>query len=168
MARTYRAAVAAVALTAAGVALLFALSPSGPAVTSCTPADGAALATAPDAVELAVSKPPDTARSHVSVVDGSGALVWAGALTADGADGLRMPVTITGRGTYTVTYHVELLGGGEMAGSWRFGIGAAPEGVPPAGAAHEHGVDPLGATLLIVDGLVALGAIVLLLRTRPR
>jgi methionine-rich copper-binding protein CopC len=167
MARTYRVAVAAVALTAAGVALLFAVSPSGPAMTAATPPDGAALAAAPAAVELAVSKRPDVGRSHVSVVDGSGVLVRAGALTADGADGLRLPVTITGRGTYTVAYHVELAGGGVLTGSWRFGIGAAPDGPPPpAGAPHGHGVDPVGAALLVVDGLVAVGAIVLLLRRR--
>jgi methionine-rich copper-binding protein CopC len=167
MERTYGVAAAAVALTAAGVALLFAVSPSGPAVTSATPPEGEALAAAPAAVELAVSKRPDAGRSHVSVVDGSGAAVPAGALAVTGADGLRLPVTITGRGTFTVVYHVELAGGGELTGSWRFGVGAAPDGSRPAGAAHEHGVDPVGAALLVVDGLVALGVIVLLLR-RPR
>ncbi|MDQ7904037.1 copper resistance protein CopC [Phytohabitans sp. ZYX-F-186] len=168
MARRYRLAVAAVALTAAGVAALFALAPAGPAVTSATPPEGTALAVPPDAVELAVSKRPDVGRSHVSVVDGSGSPVRAGPLAAVGADRLRLPVAIVGRGTFTVAYHVELAGGGELAGSWRFGIGATPAGpAPEQEAAHAHGVDPIGATLLVVDGLVVLGVAVLLLRRRP-
>jgi hypothetical protein len=36
-----------------------------------------------------------------------------------------------------------------------------------AGAAHQHGVDPVSATLLAVDGVVALTVVVLLLRRPP-
>jgi hypothetical protein len=35
------------------------------------------------------------------------------------------------------------------------------------GAAHPHGVDPVSAALLAIDGVVALAVVVLLLRRRP-
>jgi methionine-rich copper-binding protein CopC len=168
MARTYAVGAAALALTAAAVAALFTVAPAGPAVTSATPPEGSALAVAPDAVELVVSKRPDAGRSHVSVVDGAGEPVPAGALIPVGADRLRLPVTIAGRGTFTVAYHVELAGGGELAGSWRFGIGGTPAGPAPETAGHGHGVDPVGATLLVVDGFVVLGVAIMLLRRPAR
>lgn len=169
MARRYVVAAAVLALTAAGVVALFAVAPAGPAVVSAVPAEGASLASPPDAVELAVSVRPDSGRSHMSVVDGFGAPVPVGTLAGVGTYRLRLPVTIVGQGTFTVVYHVELAGGGELAGSWRFGIGATPAGGPaPESAAHGHGVDPVGATLLVVDGLVVIGVIALLLRRRAR
>ena len=35
------------------------------------------------------------------------------------------------------------------------------------GSAHPHGVDPVSAALLAIDGVVALAVVVLLLRRRP-
>jgi methionine-rich copper-binding protein CopC len=167
MARGYRLAAGGAALTAAAVALLVAVVPAGPAVTAATPPEGAALAAAPDAVELAVSAPADPGGSHVSVVDGAGTPVRAGALAGAGPERLRLPVTITEPGTYTVAYHVALAGGGELEGSWRFGVGTAPSGAPVA-AGHEHGVDPVGAALLAADAAVVLCVLVLLLRRPSR
>lgn len=36
-----------------------------------------------------------------------------------------------------------------------------------AGSAHQHGVDPVSAALLAIDGVVALAVVVLLLRRPP-
>jgi hypothetical protein len=68
-----------------------------------------------------------------------------------------------------------VLGGGEEpTGQVRFsvGTGARPstEDAPAAGA-HQHGPDPLSATLLVVDAVVLVGAVLMLKRPsfrRPR
>jgi hypothetical protein len=36
-----------------------------------------------------------------------------------------------------------------------------------AGPGHQHGVDPVSAALLAIDGIVALAVVVLLLRRPP-
>lgn len=143
------------------------------AVTATTPPDGAVLDVAPAAVELTLSARPDPGLSHVAVRDDSGSAVRAGALTSAGANGLRLAVSVTKPGNFTVAYHVELVGGGELTGFWRFsfGTGVAPPPAdrvdPVAADGHGHGVDPIGATLLAIDGAVVLCVVVLLLR-RPR
>jgi methionine-rich copper-binding protein CopC len=96
----------------------------------------------------------------------------------------------------TVSYHVIFTDGRELAGTLHFSVGARlaagpgaarePSTVDPAtdadaaaeanaagnaevaaGSAHQHGVDPVSATLLAVDGVVALAVVVLLLRRPP-
>jgi hypothetical protein len=50
-------------------------------------------------------------------------------------------------------------------------LARAPSGVEhaevAAGSAHQHGVDPVSAALLAIDGVVALVVVVLLLRRPP-
>ncbi|MGI5238469.1 copper resistance CopC family protein [Dactylosporangium sp. CA-139066] len=149
---------------------VLALAPA-PAIVDSVPPGGAALSTPPAVVELIGSRPVDAAASHVAVSDAAGRAVNAGPPAADGTR-LRVAVRIAGAGDYTIAYHVVFSGGGETIGTRTFsvGTGARPRGAvpaPPVHAAHEHGVDPLGGSLLLADLAVALGAGVLLLR-RPR
>ncbi|MGN9910231.1 copper resistance CopC family protein [Phytohabitans sp. LJ34] len=162
-----------------GVAV-FGLPPAGAAqggLTASTPAAQAALAAAPAAVELTFSAVPAAADSHVAVVDESGAKVDTGELALVAAGTLRRPVSIGAAGDYTVAYHVEFEGGGEAKGILRFSVGtgapppASDRAVEVATAAvsdtHGHGVDPIGATLLVIDGLVVLVVVGLLYLRRP-
>ncbi|GAB3834664.1 hypothetical protein GCM10027610_030700 [Dactylosporangium cerinum] len=175
MTRTALRIVGCVALALAGGAGL--LSPTAawarrPAVVSTAPADGAALSTPPDRIELSMSGAPDPALSHLSVRDGGGAEVAGGDLTAAGHV-LRRPVTVQGVGDFTVTYHVVLSNGEEAVGQLSFSVGTgAPPAARPANAApetHQHGIDPLNAILLIVDGAVVFGVLLLLIsRPGPR
>jgi methionine-rich copper-binding protein CopC len=96
----------------------------------------------------------------------------------------------------TVSYHVIFTDGRELTGTLHFSVGipaaAGPEAAREpstvdattdadasakadgagnaevaAGSAHQHGVDPLSAALLAIDGVVALAVVVLLLRRPP-
>jgi copper resistance protein C len=95
----------------------------------------------------------------------------------------------------TVSYHVVFTDGRELAGTLRCSVGtrlpagpgaargpstvdaatdaaaakaeAARNAEVAAGSAHQHGVDPVSAALLAVDGVVALAVVVLLLRRPP-
>jgi methionine-rich copper-binding protein CopC len=95
----------------------------------------------------------------------------------------------------TVSYHVIFTDGRELTGTLRCTVGSRaaagpgaarrPSTVDPAtdaaaakaeaagnagvaaGSAHQHGVDPVSAALLAVDGVVALAVVVLLLRRPP-
>ena len=77
-------------------------------------------------------------------------------------------------GDYAVTYHVVLDDGSNVVGGLRFSSGT---GIPPAlagapaglgaEAGHAHGIDPLGATLLVADLVVVVVVGGLLLRRRP-
>jgi methionine-rich copper-binding protein CopC len=157
-----------------GLALLLAAAVAGgpePAavdVAETTPADGATVTAAPGAVDLAFTAPVRT--FHVAVRDASGTGVAVGPARLLAPDRLRQPVAISGSGEVTVTYHVVSVDGADRSGTVRFGVGVAV--APGAGAgghaaAHGHDIDPLSAVLLVVDGVVAAGAVVLLLR-RPR
>jgi methionine-rich copper-binding protein CopC len=139
-------------------------------VASMTPADGTVLARAPDEVDLSFSAGVNPDLSHVDVRDGSGAAAVAGRPRLVRSNVLRQPVRITAAGLVTVVYHATLVDGTAPAGSLHFSVGAS--GAPStagdaAGSAHAHGVDPVSAVLLALDGLVALAVIVLLAR-RPR
>ncbi|HTJ36943.1 MAG TPA: copper resistance CopC family protein [Dactylosporangium sp.] len=147
-----------------------ALTAPVPSIVDSMPGDGAALSAPPAAVELLGSRPIDAGASHVGVRDAQGRAVPADPPAADGSR-LRAAVRLPGRGDYTVAYHVVFAGGGEAIGSFGFSVGtavrpprAAP--APPSHAGHEHGVDPFGASLLLLDAAVLLGAALLLLR-RP-
>jgi methionine-rich copper-binding protein CopC len=96
----------------------------------------------------------------------------------------------------TVSYHVIFTDGRELAGTLHFRVGTRVAAGPgaarepsavdaatdagaaakaaaagnvevAAGSAHQHGVDPLSAALLAIDGVVALAVVVLLLRRPP-
>ncbi|MFG3708317.1 copper resistance protein CopC [Micromonospora sp. NPDC047670] len=140
-------------------------------VASVHPADGAVLADAPSAVRIRVDGRPDVSRSHISAYDADRSLLNRGALTAAGPDGLAQAIAVTAGGEVAVAYHVVTADGRDASGVARFTVGAAggaaapPE---PAAPAHAHGVDPVGAALLAVDGLVLLAVLVLLARRRSR
>ncbi|MER7333890.1 MULTISPECIES: copper resistance CopC family protein [unclassified Micromonospora] len=135
-------------------------------VVSVDPADGAVLSGAPTAVRIRVAGRPDLAGSHISVYDADRSLLNQGALTAAGRDGLTQAVRATGSGEVAVAYHVVTVDGRDASGIARFTVGApggAPPPEPPA-PAHAHGIDPVGAALLAVDGLALLAVLVLLAR----
>ena len=95
----------------------------------------------------------------------------------------------------TVSYHVTFTDGRELVGTLHFSVGirsaagpgaarepstvdaatdadaakadAAGNAEVAAGPAHQHGVDPVSAALLAIDGVVALAVVVLLLLRPP-
>lgn len=169
------------ALASVGVALTIAAvnrqSDGTPArVLDVDPGDGAVLSTAPDAVTLRLSTGADSVLSHVTVRDSAGNPVNDGRVRADGKTGLRQPVRLADPGDYSIAYHITFTNGQDATGVLRFSVGT---GVPPQGIAevpdpildaadHAHGIDPVGATLLVVDGLALVAVLLLLLRPRRR
>jgi methionine-rich copper-binding protein CopC len=150
-------------------------------LTSSYPADQATLAQPPAEIDLTFTSPVELNLSHVSIVDGSGLTVTAGRPRLVTPERLRQQVRATDAGELTVAYHVTFVNRAELDGVIRFNVGneAAEQGVaagrPSAGPAenaaaeanHQHGVDPVSAVLLVLDGLVAI-CVILLLRLRPR
>ena len=163
----------AAAVLALVLAVLVTQPRTGPrlGLVSSNPADRAALARAPADIELTFTTAVDPDLSHVSVSDAAGTGLTAGRPQLAAPDRLRQRVHIAGAGEVTVAYHVISVDGAEAAGSLRF---TARAGAPPtasaragvAGAEHQHGIDPLSAALLVLDGLVALGAAALLMVRR--
>ncbi|MFI5929089.1 copper resistance protein CopC [Micromonospora sp. NPDC051543] len=163
-------------------------------VLATTAAPGAVVAAAPDPLsgsdppaQSALSAPPravrltfvdrvDAGLSHAVVLAADGTDVGSGAVTVDGHT-LRLPVDITGNGDFTIAYHVEFDLGGESTGTVRFsvGTGLAPAPAPPAVqravaqavTSHGHSVDPVSATLLVIDGLAVAVVLALLYLRRP-
>jgi methionine-rich copper-binding protein CopC len=172
---------AVVALAGALVLYLAARQPNHPqaGLTSTDPADGAVLALAPAEVELSFTAPVIPDLSHVSVQDSSGTALSTGRPRPVLPERLRQPVNITATGDVRVVYHVTFVHGAELTGTLHFTVGApraAGSGVTTApaantddavaGSTHQHGVDPISGALLALDGIVALAALVLLMR-RP-
>ncbi|NUT24090.1 MAG: copper resistance protein CopC [Hamadaea sp.] len=159
---------------------LLVLTTGGPAyaqgrMLTSDPANGAALASAPQRVTLRFDAPVSVPDSHVSVRTTAGAEV-AGEPAGQG-DVLTVPVSIAGTGDYLVAYHVLYADGDEDFGVVQFSVGT---GVPPSPApaavveqarydsvAHQHTVDPVGATFLFVDLLVLCSVLGLLYLKRP-
>jgi methionine-rich copper-binding protein CopC len=145
------------------------------AVVARLPAADSVLAAAPQEVVLTLSGNPDLARSNVSVRDSRGTLVDAGVLTSDGQAVLRRPVLIRTSGDFTAAYHVVLDDAVQLIGSWRFSVGTGrPPGSGRSGAGpdvarpeHDHGVDPVGAVVLLADAVV-LAVVAVLLVVTPR
>jgi methionine-rich copper-binding protein CopC len=164
-------------------ALLLALAPgagwASDELTSADPATGAALTDAPVAVVLTFTATPDPDLSHVSVRTQVGAEVGQGEAVAVGTRGLRLALSIRSSGDYTVAYHAVFTSGTEAVGALRFSVGT--EQAPPplsadaaqaaqqaaAMAGHDHSVDPLSGTLLVIDVVVLL-SVLTLLWLRPR
>jgi methionine-rich copper-binding protein CopC len=137
------------------------------AVASSSPADGATLATAPTDVDLVFTEPVD--RFHVAVVDSAGTVVARGRARIGRPEQVRQPVVVTVPSAVTVAYHVSFASGQELTGTIRFGVGTAADRAPaPPDVAHGHDMDPLSAVLLVVDGAVVVGAVLLLLFRPPR
>ncbi|MEQ4304180.1 copper resistance protein CopC [Plantactinospora sp. B6F1] len=140
-------------------------------LVSSDPPDQAVLATGPPGVRLTFSRPPVAAGSHVSVLDHSGGTLTTGPLAAVRGRAVWQPIAVQAPGDVVVAYHVAFADGGAAAGVLRFSVGT---GEPPARLRaavptgdHPHGVDPVSAFLLVVDGLVALGVLALLWLRRP-
>jgi methionine-rich copper-binding protein CopC len=166
--------------TLAGTFVALALSVAAPAradvpAVSGNPAGGAVLSQPPTQVTVDFGQPVDPDLTHVGVSGGNGTAVSAGEPDVR-AGQVVVPVTVTGRGDVTVAYHVTFADGAGRVGAYRFSVGT---GVVPAALSvdagrraaadlpHAHGIDPVGATLLVVDAVVLAGAL-LLLRLRPR
>ena len=187
MSRLLRISACATVVLAVALTALFttrAPDPAQAAITSTSPIDGAWLAQAPTEVELSYTAPVDLVLSHVSVWDRFGTAVNTGQPILVKPEKLRQPVKITAVGDVTVAYHVTFVDGAELAGTLRFSVGigkAAGTGATMApsatntsttaavaGSTHQHGVDPISAALLVLDGVVALAIILLLMRrARP-
>jgi methionine-rich copper-binding protein CopC len=173
--RPRRLLAGAAAVLAVALAAFVAARPPDPGrhvVTSTVPADGVTVGRPPTEVELSFTDPVDPGRSHVSVRDGSGSALDVGRLRLDMPEQVRQPVSIAVAGEVTVAYHVTFVDGAELAGTLRFSTGSGNAdgdlaGAPPGNATHQHGIDPLSAALLVIDGLVALAVLLLLIR-RPR
>ncbi|MET7876092.1 copper resistance CopC family protein [Micromonospora profundi] len=145
-------------------------------VQAVTPADGSALATTPDAVTLRLSTSADPVLSHITVRDSTGSTVNDGQVRKTGETGLRQPVRVTLAGDYSVAYHITFTNGQDDSGVLRFSVGTGtaprdtgeiPDAVADSGG-HAHGIDPFGATLLVVDGIVLLVVLALLMRPARR
>ncbi|MDM4719264.1 copper resistance protein CopC [Micromonospora sp. WMMA1363] len=147
-------------------------------LTTSDPAADATLATTPAAVELTFTGEPELTDSHVVVLDARAAEVSTGEPRRADRWTLRQPVTPGVTGDLTVAWHVSFHDGGESRGTLRFSVGT---GRPPAPAgpaldraatdlldSHLHTVDPLSAVLLLVNGVVVLGAATLLAVRDPR
>jgi methionine-rich copper-binding protein CopC len=172
-----RCTAAAAVLVAILLVAAVLVGPADPAwaratVVASTPADGAALSAAPATVDLAFSVTPEVDSSHAAARTGAGVPVASGPLRRTGPATLRLPVSITAAGDYLIAYHVEFTDGTDLVGVLRFSVGT---GVPPVQtdaaarraaqdltAVHHHDIDPLSAILLVADGVVLLGAILLL------
>lgn len=177
--RSWVSQLALVVALAAGSVLPAAPAWAADTLTGAVPGDGSALAAAPQAVQLTFSASPVTDESHLSVRDAAGRAVSTGEPTRSGTDALRLPLGIRGTGDFTIAYHVVFADGADLFGALRFSVGT---GVPPAplpaaevqrarqqlDAAHQHSVDPLSAVVLVADGVVLVGGLlVLFLRPRP-
>jgi methionine-rich copper-binding protein CopC len=162
-----------------GISAGFPAAPAwaGDGLAGSSPAAGTALRSAPVEVALTFAGVPDVALSHITVLADGGARVNAGDLRRGPARTLTQPVSIDGPGDFTVAYHVEFSGGGKSTGSLRFSVGtgvappapdlAARRATADALTAHEHGVDPLSAGLLVLNAVVVLTALGLLYLRRP-
>ncbi|MBY8870804.1 copper resistance protein CopC [Micromonospora sp. PLK6-60] len=151
---------------------------AGTGLAGSDPRDGAVLVTTPAAVRLTFTGEPDLDDSHVAVLDDRGTAVTTADPRPAEPRTLRLPLDAGLTGDLTVAWHVSFRDGGQSQGTVRFSVGT---GRPPAPAgaqldraaadlldSHAHGIDPLSAVLLVVNGVVVLGAVTLLLVHNPR
>lgn len=154
--------------------------PAPAALISASPPDGVTLLRAPTEVELSFTGPLDPRQSHVSVRDGAGMSLNVGRPGLVVSNRIRQRVSVADAKDVTVVYHVTFVDGAQLAGTLRFTVategratsraGVGPSGAGPgtdateSGPAHQHGIDPLSAVLLALDGAVVLAVLVLILR----
>ena len=144
---------------------------------AATPAGGAVLISAPESVALTFGEDLWPGQSHLAVLSQSGDNLAGGAPKEEGKRTLRVPVKAGAAGDYTVAYHASFADGTSVTGAYRFswGTGTAPamldaqmsRAAEAAVAVHPHTIDGFSAVLLVVDGVVLLG-VLLLLWLRPR
>ncbi|MCW3818935.1 copper resistance protein CopC [Micromonospora sp. DR5-3] len=151
-----------------GSVLLLAPAPAAAATVS-NPADGAALAAAPRQVTLTFTREPVAEASQVSVLSGDGRPVSESAQPVRAGLSLTQPVGIARAGDFTIVYSVKFADGGHEQGTRRFRVltDPAPGGTDAHAGHTAHDVDPVSATLLVVDGLVVLVVVFLLILRRP-
>jgi methionine-rich copper-binding protein CopC len=162
---------------AALAALITALTVLGPAAARAEPAvsvpvDDAVLPGMPASVRVTFDREPVAAGSYLSVLDPDGSRITLSGTPAVEGNAITQPTSSPRTGVFAIVYHVAFTDGGREGGLRHFTVDPA---APPSGGTHAHGphghsVDPLSATLLVVDGLVVLGAAVLLMfrRRHPR
>jgi methionine-rich copper-binding protein CopC len=159
-------------LTVLGPALsAAALSPPAASV----PADDAVLPAMPASVRVTFDREPVAAGSYLSVLDPDGSRITLSSTPAVEGHTISQPTSSRRTGVFAIVYHVVFTDGGREGGLRHFTVDPA---APPSGGTHAHGpgqshghsVDPLSAALLVADGLVVLGAVVLLMfrRRHPR
>lgn len=156
-----RARLAALVVVAAGVAIaVFAAagrSGGAPRLTGASWEGGGG-----NSVALRFDARPVAELSHVSVTDPSGVPLGVGEPVAGNPDTLVVPVLSASGGDVTVAYHAVFGDGRELAGSTA--LGAAPPG-DSAAAGHQHEIDPIGASLLVIDGIALLVTVIALRRS---
>lgn len=141
------------------------------------PRPGAVLEHAPGAVTVRFGATVYGPDSHLAVSTAVGDDVTTGETTQPAPRELRVPIAATAPDDLTVAYHVVFTDGATATGAYRFSAGtgvppaplsrAAEQAVTAAVAQHVHGVDPVGAALLVIDGAVLL-IVFFLLWARPR
>ncbi|MFF0097847.1 copper resistance protein CopC [Micromonospora sp. NPDC005257] len=139
------------------------------AATVSDPADGAALAAAPRQVTLTFTHAPVAETSQVRVLSGDGRPVNGPGRPVGAGFSLTQPVGIERAGDFTIVYSVTFADGGQEQGTRHFRVLTDPA-ADDSGAHAGHGghdVDPVSATLLVIDGLVVLVVVFLLVVRRP-
>ncbi len=149
-----------------------------PGLTAAAPAAGAVLDTAPAEVGLTFADDVQPELSHVTVLNAAGINIVEGEYQLPEPQRISMPVRIVAPGDYTVAYHVTFPDGTQVTGAHRFSVGTGVAPAPLDAAArlavteevteHAHTIDPLSAWLIVIDGVVLLGVLVLLLLRRPK
>ncbi|WFE24832.1 copper resistance protein CopC [Solwaraspora sp. WMMD791] len=147
------------------------------AAVAAEPVAGAVLAEPPTAVSVTFGDTVQPELSHLDVFDADGRRLTGGGFDQPTPTRIRLPVELPAAGDYTVAYHVTFPDGSSASDAYRFSVGT---GVPPAPlaaadrqarvdevSAHAHQIDGFSATLLIIDGVVLLG-VILMLWLRPR
>jgi methionine-rich copper-binding protein CopC len=136
------------------------------------PADDAVLPAMPAEVTVTFGREPVAAGSHLSVLDPDGSRINLAGMPAVEGRTISQPTSSHRTGVFAIVYHVVFADGGREGGLRHFTVD--PAAGPHSGDAHAHGpqqahghsVDPFSAVLLIADGVVALGAVVLLTSRR--
>jgi len=164
--RTWRRVAVVATLVVLAVVLPLPAAGYDSVVVATDPADGAVLAAAPTAIVLTTAGTPDAANSHVAIEDHAGSFVATGTLRRATSAALSLAVKISSSGNYTVAYHIVMSDGRESVGAVGFSVGTAAVDPASSHVAHEHGVDPLSAVVLVADLVVLLSVAVLLFR-RP-
>jgi copper transport protein len=163
----FRRLVALAPVVAVVAVLALAASPSAAnahaLLHGSTPAAGATLGSPPDVVTLTFSERPDIRLTSVKVLDAGGTDHVSGPVVAveDPPSTVQAPVSLPGDGAYTVSWRaVSAVDGHISAGSFVFGVGAAPPSGPPnavVGGTSESGSPPaIGARWILYLGFMGL------------
>ncbi|MFF1868880.1 copper resistance CopC family protein [Kitasatospora herbaricolor] len=171
-----RMAGALAALVVVLAALAWASSAVPVRLTAVTPGDGSAVAQAPAEVQLTFSGRLTAESVFAQVSSADGGSVTRGPARVDGQR-LIVPVSAGAEGTYLVVYRLALGGGREVSGRTGFTVGPVPlvgassdlADAADGADAHDHGhaEGPWNGALLVLDGVLVVGAVLLMVR-RPR